>query len=342
MIIDKSYKKTWNQIREVDPVNLTVTAEREVTFGELEIAVNIYGLHVAAMTDDLCSVTLGDFFAEQMPCLTTAKYNQPRYQILGMEVELSDGTVLPVAGKTVKNVTGYDMCRIYSSSREQLAVSLAFTIKLTSQETMQIVLEGEIRDENVLPELVRSLRQCHRKPLVCVYWNGIAAQQIGREFAQLVLVFSGNEEQVKRDIWEVGKIAERLQIPLVVCEQPKSIWNAIYNLRNVTTWSDGIKVPTLQCDKMLKILAERQIGCWYSPLQGSMQLIVKAPDSMLYEQLCAYAEQLGGCGNWWYQQQFQIAPAEMTKLWNQLKRQFDPAGLLEGTGKGGMTDDNCV
>ena len=59
--------QNWNKIREIDENNLTVTAERGVTLGELEDAVNRCGLHVAAMTEDLRTVTLGDFFAEQMP-----------------------------------------------------------------------------------------------------------------------------------------------------------------------------------------------------------------------------------------------------------------------------------
>ena len=35
--------QNWNKIREIDTVNLTVTAERAVTFGELEEAVNEIG-----------------------------------------------------------------------------------------------------------------------------------------------------------------------------------------------------------------------------------------------------------------------------------------------------------
>ena len=57
--------QNWNMIREIDPVNLTVTAERGVTFGELEEAVRGHGLHMAAITEDLRDFTLGDFFAEQ-------------------------------------------------------------------------------------------------------------------------------------------------------------------------------------------------------------------------------------------------------------------------------------
>ncbi len=54
--------QNWNKIREIDVANLTVTAERAVTLGELEGLFAKKGLHVAAMTDDLWTVSLGDFF----------------------------------------------------------------------------------------------------------------------------------------------------------------------------------------------------------------------------------------------------------------------------------------
>lgn len=61
--------QNWNKIREIDLMNLTVTVERAVTLGELEDAVQAQGLHMAAVTEDLRNVSIGDFFAEQMFCL---------------------------------------------------------------------------------------------------------------------------------------------------------------------------------------------------------------------------------------------------------------------------------
>ena len=301
--------QNWKQIREVDPVNLTVTAEREVTFGELEDAVNGYGLHMAAMTEDLRDVTLGEFFAEQYTCLSSSRYNQPRYQVLGLEVMLADGTVLQVAGKTVKNVTGYDMCRFYISSRETLAIPLAFTIKLVSQQPAQAVMEASVEDVNLLMDLVRGMRQKQLHPEVCVYWNDVASEQIGYEGGRLVLVFSGSTERLQRDLWEICKLADLLGITLTVCEEPEEQWKALKQLRAKTIWHDGLKVPSLKCSEMLQKLKAERIGCWYSLLQGSLQLMPKRADEMLYKQLCDKAQTLDGCGNWYYQYQYGFAPA---------------------------------
>lgn len=321
--------QNWNKIREIDTANLTVTAERAVTLGELEDAVGEQGFHVAAMTEDLRTVTLGDFFAEQMFCLTSLYYNQPRFQVLGLEVLLADGTVLQVAGKTVKNVTGYDMCRFYISSRETLAIPLAFTLKLVSQEPVQVMLEAELAADTVLPELVRGLRERRIQPLVCLYWNQLAAGALQPPEAcgKLVLVSGGAAEQVKRELQAVSDLAEQLQLGLQVCPSPEKIWRDVKTLRGRTIWGDGLKAPSLQCAALLRQLEKRHVGCWYDPLQGSLQLIPQQPDGALYRDLCRQAEQLGGYGNWFYQYQYGFAPAAQTAVWLRLKAQFAGEGL---------------
>ncbi len=336
----------WNNIREIDTINLTVTAERGVTLGTLEDAVQAHGLHMAAMTDDLRNITLGEFFAEQYTCLTSTKYNQPRYQILGLEVMLADGTLLQVAGKTVKNVTGYDMCRFYISSRETLAIPLAFTIKLVSKQNAQAVLDAPVQDTAVLMELVRSIRGKQLRPEVCLYWSDTAAKQLGGDDAggRLIVVCSGSAERLQRDLWEISKIAEELKIDLTLNEQPEVIWQAIEQLREATVWHDGVKVPALKCSAMLSELEKRQIGCWYNLLQGSFQLMPQKADEVLYKELCHNAEELGGCGNWYYQYGYDFAPAGETKVWQQLKDKFDADNRLNPinklTGKGGVQHGN--
>lgn len=333
--------QNWNKIREIDTVNLTVTAERAVTFGELEDAVREKGLHVAMMTEDLRMVNLGDFFADQMYCLTSLQKNQPRFQILGLEVLLADGTVLQVAGKTVKNVTGYDMCRFYISNREQLAIPLAFTIKLVSQEPVQTMLEADLNDAAVVVQLAKRLRQQNITPQVCLYWNQAAAALLQQPVptGHLILVCSGSTQRVEKELQAVRAITDELGIALTFCEQPEQVWHTIRTLRAHTVWGDGVKVPSLRCADMLMTLAQQQIGCWYHPLQGSFQLMPAQADGLVYQQLCAQAESLGGAGNWYYKQQYGLAAAGETKLWRQLKQQFDAAQRLNPMVEGEIQDD---
>lgn len=332
--------QNWNKIREIDENNLTVTAERGVTLGELEDAVNRCGLHVAAMTEDLRTVTLGDFFAEQMPCLTAGYYNHPRFQVLGLEVLLPDGVVLHVAGKTVKNVTGYDMCRFYISNRETLALPMAFTLKLVSKEPVQVMLEAVLEQEDLLMPLVVQMRKRRITPQVFVYWNAVAAEIVKQEgtAGHLMMSFCGSEAKVKRELEAISDLAEEMQIGLQLCTEPEQLWWSLKTLRSHTVWADGLKVPSLYCGVLLEELTTQKIGCWYSPLEGSLHLLPEDADGVQYQALCNRAVELGGCGNWYYQYQYHFAPAGETAIWQKLKEKFDSENRLNPMEIGGAIE----
>lgn len=333
--------QNWNKIKEIDLDNLTVTVERAVTLGKVEEAVNAYGLHIAAMTDDLCAVPIGDFFAEQMLCLTSLFYNQPRFQILGLEVILVDGTILSVAGKTVKNVTGYDMCRFYISNRETLAIPLTFTLKLVSLEPVQVMLEADLTDETVLSKLVARLREQNLNPQVCLYWNAActALLSIPEQAGKLILVCYGSKQRVERELQLLAELADALHIDLQLCTQPEYIWQSIGFLRDATVWHDGLKVPAMHCVGLLTQLEDKQIGCWYAPLQGSLQLIAQTAEKVQYQFLSQQAEALGGANNWYYAYLYGFASGGEITIWKSLKQKFDPQmrlnPLVEGSAEHG-------
>lgn len=133
----------------------------------------------------------------------------------------------------------------------------------------------------------------------------------------------------------LSRIADGLQIGLQVCEQPEQIWQEIAALRSYTVWQDGLKVPSLQCPALLPALEEQQIGCWYNPMQGSLQLIPPQGTAELYKQLYDQAVALGGAGNWYYMDSYGFAPETETRLWRSLKQQFDGGQRLNCRETGG-------
>lgn len=324
----------FNEIREIDVENLTVTAERGVLLGNLEEAVNAKGLHVSFYTPDLQTIRLGDFFAEQMLSLTSLHHNQPRFQVLGTEIMLVDGTLVKTGGKTMKNVTGYDMCRFTISNRETMTIPIAFTLKLSSREDEEEMLSVDIPNPKVLRPLVRALRETNTKPKVCLYWNEIANRQITLEKqGRLIIVLSGSRERVRRDLELVENLLSELNLNGEKISATVEVWKQIRRLRMETGWMNGLKIPSLQCVEIMEELAERRIGMWYSIMEGNLQLMPEeqSTDGIVYRSLCKKAELLGGAGNRYLQYLYQLGPVQETKLWAKLKQQYDPEGRLNPT-----------
>lgn len=324
--------QNWNRIAEIDRVNLTATAERAVTLGELEDAAAEAGLHVAAMTEDLRTVQLGDFFAEQMFCLSSQRYKQPRFQVLGLEAVTVDGTLLKTGGKMMKNVTGYDMCRFYLSGRETMAVPLRFTLKLVSREASRVVLRAPA-EERQLPDLVQMLRDARLTPWVCLF---VGAACGAYDAPALWLGLTGSAERVARDRELLEARSAPLGIDWTQPEDADLLWRRVKELRGRTVWANGLKVPAGRCGTMLRALAEEKVGAWYHPLEGNLQLIPEQADGAVYQRLCGCAEALGGCGNWFYQYRYGFAPARQTELWREIKRRFDPQNRLNPMTEGGV------
>ena len=70
-------------------------------------------------------------------------YGQARDLILGMQVALSDGTMIKCGGKVVKNVTGYDLPKLFAGSHGTLCIPFSAHLRLFAlPETHSTIVFG--------------------------------------------------------------------------------------------------------------------------------------------------------------------------------------------------------
>jgi FAD binding domain len=74
--------------------------------------------------------TLGGVLSEGQSGLDRLRFGPLRHHVLGMRVALGDGTVVKSGGRLVKNVTGYDMHRLYTGAQGSLCVVLEASLRL--------------------------------------------------------------------------------------------------------------------------------------------------------------------------------------------------------------------
>ncbi|MGE0449811.1 MAG: FAD-binding oxidoreductase [Vicinamibacterales bacterium] len=74
--------------------------------------------------------TIGGIVAANDSGPRRQRYGAPRDLIIGIEVALTNGTVVHAGGRVVKNVAGYDLARLFCGSRGSLGMITSVTFKL--------------------------------------------------------------------------------------------------------------------------------------------------------------------------------------------------------------------
>lgn len=131
------------RILELDEKNMTVTAEAGVRTIDLYHHCAKKGLFYPPDPASWKFSTIGGNVAENAGGMRAVKYGVTRDYVMGLDVVLSDGTVLRTGGKAIKNVTGYDLKSLFTGSEGTLGVITCALLKLIAMPkrrgTLQIM-----------------------------------------------------------------------------------------------------------------------------------------------------------------------------------------------------------
>ena len=119
-----------NKLIEIDTDNLTATLEPGVITATLHQAVEKVGLFYPPDPQSMFISTIGGNVAENAGGPRGVKYGVTRDYMLGLEVVIPSGEVLRLGGKTIKNVSGYDLIRLFTGSEGTLGIITEITVKL--------------------------------------------------------------------------------------------------------------------------------------------------------------------------------------------------------------------
>lgn len=120
----------FNKIVEIDAANLVATAEPGVVVGDLNKAVEEFGLIYPPDPGTVATATLGGTVSENAGGLRGLKYGVSKHYVMGLEVVLADGAVIQTGGKNVKDVSGYDLTKLFTGAEGTLGVITKITVKL--------------------------------------------------------------------------------------------------------------------------------------------------------------------------------------------------------------------
>lgn len=120
----------FNKLIEIDLENLVAVAEPGLIVAELNEAVGKHGLIYPPDPGTVTTATLGGTIAENAGGLRGLKYGVSKHYVMGLEVVLANGDIIFTGGKNVKDVSGYDMTKLFTGSEGTLGVITKAIVKL--------------------------------------------------------------------------------------------------------------------------------------------------------------------------------------------------------------------
>jgi glycolate oxidase FAD binding subunit len=202
-----------HHIREYDAANFTMTAEAGVTFSQVARLAAEHS-QTLPLQHAFSPATLGGLIATNISPPKRLLYGGVRDLLLGIRVALSSGEIAHFGGKVVKNVAGYDMCKLFLGSLGTLGIIVEATFKLYALPERDETLLAVFPSLPQGAEASMQLAGTQLLPSQILLLNAAAAHVIvpqdvtdmTSDGALLLVNFEGMDEAVERQLTELTRL----------------------------------------------------------------------------------------------------------------------------------------
>jgi glycolate oxidase FAD binding subunit len=223
-------------IVEYEPADLVATVRAGTTLAELAASLAPRGQRWPVEPGLPGRATLGGTLASAAGGPSRLRYFHPRDWVIGARVVLGDATPVRSGGKVVKNVTGYDLTRLWSGTFGTLVAIVELTLKLTAipERTVSLVAEVDV------PTALDTARELHASGLPLDALAVVTGEAVGavgaRADAALLVRLAGPAAAVRR----LGReVRERTKCRDVANE----VWDRVAALPLESKWTARVAWP---------------------------------------------------------------------------------------------------
>lgn len=182
---------------EIDPVAQVAVVGPGARNGEVKRAAAAHGLWYPPDPSSFETCSIGGNVATNAGGLCCLKYGVTTDYVLGLEVVLADGRALRLGGRTVKDVVGYDLKRLFVGSEGTLGVVTEVTLRLRPAPQPHTTVVATFTDPVAAGRVVTDIRR-RTRPAVLEFMDATALGAVDRlthmgidpECAALVLAAS--------------------------------------------------------------------------------------------------------------------------------------------------------
>ena len=219
-----------NRITEHDVPNLSLSVEAGITLASVQkkLAGTGKGSFLPLDPPHTDKATVGGIIATNSSGPRRYLYNSARDLLLGLKAVAPGGDVVTFGGKTVKNVSGYDMTKLMVGSWGALGVITEITTKLLPLPEASATLLAAFDDLAKAGSLTRRILHSVLLPSAMELMDGKAASQLGEKGKYLVAFsLEGVGEAVERQVAQIGEMADKegaTEAKVLKGEEDRAFW----------------------------------------------------------------------------------------------------------------------
>ncbi|MFO1094934.1 MAG: FAD-binding oxidoreductase [Planctomycetaceae bacterium] len=218
--------------------DMTITVEAGVRMEDLQNLLSAEKQRIAVDVPQAHRATLGGAIATNASGPGRFANGTFRDYVIGISAIDGQGRLFSAGGRVVKNVAGYDLCKLLVGSLGTLAIISQVTLKLRPQPETRRMVWAAFRDLLAIDAAVEDLLQSRTRPAAVEVLNSKAARQIRSEIQQdlpaehpvLCLAFEGSNVETR---WQAERIREELaahnplEQQVLADDSAEAVWRAL-------------------------------------------------------------------------------------------------------------------
>jgi glycolate oxidase FAD binding subunit len=334
-----------DRVVEHDDANLTATVEAGIPLSRVQQAVAGRKQFLAFNPPHAERATVGGIIATNLNGPRRSHYGSVRDLVIGMKAVLASGEEIKAGGKVVKNVAGYDMCKLFVGSLGTLGIITQATLRMAPlpETAATVVAIGSLPQAW---QLANELSCSKLLPSAVFLLSPEASKADDQEQSgwRLAVCCEGFENSVMRHLHDTQTAAKRIGLGTEILQSsdhnqfweelrdfPLQPGRLVYRVtvppalaavitETIRGWSTTEFRPRIVCDTAMGVI-------WLSleskqdALKWFTRLVAEARNRGHAVMLAAPADLKTGGDVWG-----SLPPT--VSLMREIKRQFDPKNLL--------------
>ncbi len=272
-----------NRIIAHEPADLTVTVEPGLRVDDLQRALALHGQFLPLDPPCDAEATIGGVVAVNACGPRRHAFGTARDWLIGTRVVHADGTVSKSGGRVVKNVTGYDMHKLYVGSLGTLGVLVEATLKIAplphSESTLTIACRSAEQGADLILAAHDAGLGLHAAELLS---PPASHAVLGQSNWSVLMRVAGGAQAVARSLREIESAASATGSTIETLDSPAT-WDAWAAVFRPQALSFRISVMPSHVGEATQVLDRRLTG-------GSAQLSATATAGLIRANLAVHSD----------------------------------------------------